>query len=727
MQDQSVPQTQRPIQKLPMYKQLAIPEESSSDSRAMMSATAAGHVSSERYGSVTHNDIDDDVAAHDNETQALVSGLPGLVESFAGRDSKERAKKDPRVPAVHKESKFPLKDKQRSVRDIGREKSPSTSTNEYEFIYENEQSDTMLKVASKPVEDFNQRIAEQQADFNPCSSTAHQFPNEIAQSQEQDKAAEEKQSPEVPSHGVVQNAFDRMRPRRDPPETAIITIGSKTMTTVLASTPSSEWHKAPISPVTPIRSKSLTNDSARQKFGSSMKSFAAPGSQLIKTINRPQSKSRVSVEYVEDGDSDEAVYVRTSGTESPEFDEEEVEEGKEGQIPEDASTTSDVDQADSPENGFDGEYLDEELTKAEEDARVVELISKAEAMSAMPHQYHAKRAHQMLKGAHRKDLTTNLIQVIDASVNRITKQINNLERALHNLGRPSSEPKTEYQDLVDETSAEERLSLTVSKTDFANMQVTGQFNLGFILANRSNTDLFIIDQHASDEKYNFERLQSTTMVQNQRLVQPRTLQLTAMEEEIVLENNDALLRNGFLVDVDESGDLPVGQRCKLLSLPMSREVTFDATDLEELITLLADSPTSSSAEYIPRPSKVRRMFAMRACRSSIMIGKTLTPKQMGVLVRHMGEIDKPWNCPHGRPTMRHVCGLEGWNSWEEGDGLSGMEEEIVNVDWGVWLEGRKEALDGEQDDNEGGDEEFSEREEEEVIEEEVDEKADLQV
>lgn len=37
------------------------------------------------------------------------------------------------------------------------------------------------------------------------------------------------------------------------------------------------------------------------------------------------------------------------------------------------------------------------------------------------------------------------------------------------------------------------------------MQVIGQFNLGFIVC-RLGEDLYIIDQHAADEKYNFERL-----------------------------------------------------------------------------------------------------------------------------------------------------------------------------------------------------------------------------
>ena len=37
------------------------------------------------------------------------------------------------------------------------------------------------------------------------------------------------------------------------------------------------------------------------------------------------------------------------------------------------------------------------------------------------------------------------------------------------------------------------------------MRVLGQFNLGFLIT-RLGRDLFLIDQHATDEKYNFERL-----------------------------------------------------------------------------------------------------------------------------------------------------------------------------------------------------------------------------
>lgn len=49
------------------------------------------------------------------------------------------------------------------------------------------------------------------------------------------------------------------------------------------------------------------------------------------------------------------------------------------------------------------------------------------------------------------------------------------------------------------------------------MEIIGQFNLGFIIT-RLNNDLFIIDQHATDEKYNFEQLQTNTVLESQVLV-----------------------------------------------------------------------------------------------------------------------------------------------------------------------------------------------------------------
>ncbi|PKK63762.1 DNA mismatch repair protein MutL [Rhizophagus irregularis] len=208
-------------------------------------------------------------------------------------------------------------------------------------------------------------------------------------------------------------------------------------------------------------------------------------------------------------------------------------------------------------------------------------------------------------------------------------------------------------DTQDNEVAERELSRVILKRDFGLMEIIGQFNLGFIIVKLDNSncnDLFIIDQHASDEKYNFENLQHHTKIQSQRLISPRKLDLTAAEELIAIENLKILQANGFELDVDYNAS-PTN-KLKLLAQPMSKDIIFGVKDLEELIFLLSERP----GEMV-RCSHIRNMFASRACRKSIMIGDALSRQQMGKIVKHMGDIDQPWNCPHGRPTMRHLFDL----------------------------------------------------------------------
>lgn len=81
----------------------------------------------------------------------------------------------------------------------------------------------------------------------------------------------------------------------------------------------------------------------------------------------------------------------------------------------------------------------------------------------------------------------------------------------------------------DDDRASEALSRVLDKGDFGEMEVIGQFNLGFIISRRRKAgasgdpndlmdDLFIVDQHAADEKYNFEKLQETTKLDSQKLI-----------------------------------------------------------------------------------------------------------------------------------------------------------------------------------------------------------------
>uniref|UniRef100_A0A4W6CKY9 Mismatch repair endonuclease PMS2 n=1 Tax=Lates calcarifer TaxID=8187 RepID=A0A4W6CKY9_LATCA len=199
-------------------------------------------------------------------------------------------------------------------------------------------------------------------------------------------------------------------------------------------------------------------------------------------------------------------------------------------------------------------------------------------------------------------------------------------------------------------SAEEELKKEISKDMFKEMEIIGQFNLGFIIT-KLNSDIFMIDQHATDEKYNFEMLQQHTVLQGQKLIVPQKLHLTAVSENVLLENIEIFRKNGFEFLVDEEAQ--VMERVKLVSLPTSKNWTFGPADIEELIFMLSDSPG-----VMCRPSRVRQMFASRACRKSVMIGTALSVSEMKKLVVHMGEIEHPWNCPHGRPTMRHLANLD---------------------------------------------------------------------
>ncbi|KAL6237334.1 hypothetical protein BDW75DRAFT_86508 [Aspergillus navahoensis] len=485
---------------------------------------------------------------------------------------------------------------------------------------------------------------------------------------------------------TVQNAFDRMRPRRVPAEMATITIGNRTVTSIVGTGVPRKRDMSD-TPARPARKRRMHTPSRPNIFGR-MQDFAAPGSQMS---TRDSEEEQESIED-EDEEAAEEEEESEGAREDVEAEaEDEIEEGVEGEAEEEAEdaesfapsddTASQPDEHNQTEPQRPDEDMNEEEKKRHEDAQVQRLIQEAEKANKANS---LSRANKLHKGVSHRDSTVHLATAINASLSKIKFQANYIHDSGSKQKLPSSEVEPDESRLA-QIAPEERLTLTVNKDDFARMRTHGQFNLGFILASRSMSassrsesnpaldlrlkdELFIIDQHASDEKINFERLQSTTTVQNQRLVHPKRLDLTAVEEEIVIENQVVLEKNGFVVDVDDSGNEPIGRRCSLLSLPLSKEVVFDLRDLEELIAILSETSTSNTTDPgvdIPRPSKVRKMFAMRACRSSIMIGKTLTQRQMERVVRDMGSIDKPWNCPHGRPTMRHLFSLGRWEEWDE--------------------------------------------------------------
>lgn len=193
--------------------------------------------------------------------------------------------------------------------------------------------------------------------------------------------------------------------------------------------------------------------------------------------------------------------------------------------------------------------------------------------------------------------------------------------------------------------AEQELDTSICKTDFDKMEIIGQFNLGFIIV-RLNDDLFIVDQHAADEKFNFETLEEKTELQSQMLAVAEPIILNPTSEAILLDHLHLFELNGFKFEIDDcdgrenlDGSITTS-RVKVAAKPFSKNWSFGREDIEELIFMIQE--TEGRVNGVLRPSKVRSMFASRACRMSVMVGHSLSGASMKRVVSQMGTIKYPW-------------------------------------------------------------------------------------
>ncbi|CAJ1960863.1 unnamed protein product [Cylindrotheca closterium] len=287
-------------------------------------------------------------------------------------------------------------------------------------------------------------------------------------------------------------------------------------------------------------------------------------------------------------------------------------------------------------------------------------------------------------------------------------------------GQTSEDSKTEgHQHQIGKRGISESLEgdiLSLSKAKFGDgsMEIVGQFNLGFILCLCNEDNLWIFDQHACDEKYNFEKLRRETKISEQRLLRPMALELTSSEEACILDHMNVFEANGFQFEFRPKA--PIRRRLLLTSLPHSgapngrKDVQFGHEDVKALCAMLSEgaaydagdggtgadgsgkfgnnavrfaSMTSSkqdpASSLIARLPKAISMFASRSCRSSIMIGTALSQSEMKKIVSRLADVEFPWNCPHGRPTLRHVGNVSTVLSEDAGRAMDHMGLAVTQV------------------------------------------------
>ena len=78
------------------------------------------------------------------------------------------------------------------------------------------------------------------------------------------------------------------------------------------------------------------------------------------------------------------------------------------------------------------------------------------------------------------------------------------------------------------------------------MCIVGQFNRGFIMVtlDDKSSQLFIVDQHAADEIYNFHRLYEQTTVSRQSLLHPKLIPLDPSRQVLLQQHLDLFNRLG---------------------------------------------------------------------------------------------------------------------------------------------------------------------------------------
>src|SRR5437763_995100 len=176
----------------------------------------------------------------------------------------------------------------------------------------------------------------------------------------------------------VQNAFDRMRQKRPLAETATITVGDKTVTTVIGSQRPNKVQimEGDLASKRTKRSKTVSRTSPlAPRFAQKLRHFVAPGADVDNGhLSEEHSMSPDDAETRSDQSNEDSGF-RTEDEVQP--DEQDLKLERHVVEPD---TRSEV----ANDGGTDGDYVDEAEKKAQEEARVAELIRAAEEGATYP-------------------------------------------------------------------------------------------------------------------------------------------------------------------------------------------------------------------------------------------------------------------------------------------------------------------------------------------------------
>ena len=167
----------------------------------------------------------------------------------------------------------------------------------------------------------------------------------------------------------------------------------------------------------------------------------------------------------------------------------------------------------------------------------------------------------------------------------------------------------------------------------------GQVASCYILAKKGD-DLYIIDQHAAHERVRYDKLcKSAESIPMQELLIPMYMDVSEEELTLAEEQRDALLDLGFLVDQGGPTSLRIdGHPLDIIESKVSEILQY-------IFSYMHDHQSPSAAQLR------HEMLAYPSCRGAIKAGHNLNLVQIDALLNDLFTTEKPYVCPHGRPTI----------------------------------------------------------------------------
>ncbi|MEF8814039.1 MAG: DNA mismatch repair endonuclease MutL [Halovenus sp.] len=175
------------------------------------------------------------------------------------------------------------------------------------------------------------------------------------------------------------------------------------------------------------------------------------------------------------------------------------------------------------------------------------------------------------------------------------------------------------------------------------MRVLGQLYDTYVVA-ESDDGLVLIDQHAADERVNYERLRERFRgdTTTQSLAQPVELEITAREADLFDAHTDALASLGFHARRIDDRTVEVRTVPALIA---------DSAEPELLRDVLGDFVVADRRAGETIEAVADTLLADLACYPSITGNTSLTEGSIVDLLAALDDCENPYACPHGRPVI----------------------------------------------------------------------------